>query len=81
MNRMKNYMLLIILICAYLGYSQSNAVNHYVFSKFTEGEVLLKGGSSFRVLLNYNTLTEEMIFERNNQKLAISDNEPIDTIY
>jgi hypothetical protein len=56
---------------------------HYVFPEFTEGTVLKKNGAKQVVLLNYNSLTEEMIFEDQGLKLAIIEEEiiQIDTVF
>ena len=40
-----------------------------------------KTGELLQVLLNYNTLTEEMIFEKDGQKLAMAQLEDIDAVY
>jgi len=58
-------------------------ITHYLFPRFTEGSVLMLNGEKYIATLNYNTLTEEMIFEGENEKLAISkdDLDLMDTIY
>lgn len=48
---------------------------------FTEGMVLKKSGEKNKVLLNYNSLTQEMIFEQTGKKLALAQPETIDTVY
>jgi len=65
------------------GYSQTNLmpVSHYVFPKFEKGIVLMKDGQRIENLLNYNSLTEEMIFDSKGIKLAISQPENIDTVF
>jgi hypothetical protein len=57
--------------------------SHYLFPEFTQGIILMKAGISNNALLNYNSLTEEMIFEDKDQKKAIAINEMllIDTIF
>jgi len=66
-------------------YAQSNDVelSHYLFPEFTKGVTLMKNGLKNDALLNYNTLTEEMIFENKGQKMAISLAEVglVDTIF
>lgn len=58
-------------------------LSHYIFPEFTKGTVLMKSGQQHQALLNYNTLSEEMIFEDKGRKLAISkeEKEKVDTIY
>lgn len=65
--------------------AQDKAVQftHYVLPQFTSGEVLLKDGQKNSALLNYNALSEEMVFERNGEKMAIADNqlEQVDSVF
>lgn len=56
-------------------------LSHYVFPAFVEGTVKQKSGEVNKALLNYNTITEEMIFEQAGQKLALDKLENIDTVY
>jgi len=81
MKRM--FYLLILSLLFFDGYSQEKMQNitHYLFPEFTKGVVLMKTGVKNESLLNFNSLTEEMIFENKGIKLAISNIEKIDTIY
>lgn len=56
---------------------------HYIFPAFTQGVVLMKSGVQNKALLNYNTLTEEMVFNKKGTKLAIpkTDLQYIDTVF
>ncbi len=54
---------------------------HYLFPEFTKGKVLLKGGTQRELKLNYNIITEEMIFEYPGKYLALSDIETVDTVF
>ena len=58
-------------------------MNHYIFPEFTQGVVLMKNGIRNEALLNYNSLTEQMIFEKKGKKLAIGMNELgfVDTVF
>jgi len=53
---------------------------HYVFSQFTKGVVKLKDGRIETPMLNYNKLTEEVIFINNGQNLSLTRLETIDTV-
>jgi hypothetical protein len=64
-----------------LSQEQENAVSHYIFPSFTKGKILLKTGISKEVMINYNSITEEMVFEANGTKLALANPEYVDTIY
>ena len=66
-------------------YTQSEYVEitHYLFPEFTQGVILMKAGTKYDVLLNYNSFTEEMIFENNGKKMAIAKSELrlVDTVF
>jgi hypothetical protein len=68
-----------------MSYSQSKVIelSHYLFPEFTQGVILMKSGIKNKALLNYNSLTEEMIFENNGKKLAIGKGELelVDTVF
>ncbi len=55
-------------------------LSHYAFEDFTPGMVKLKGGKTYSKLLNYNILTNEMIFENEGKFLAIANPENVDTV-
>ena len=76
-------LLLILCVTTFAGYAQKNGVeiSHYIFPEFVKGTVLMKSGVKNEAMLNYNSLTEEMIFENNGTKLAISQLDQIDTVY
>ncbi len=58
-------------------------VTHYLFPEFTKGTILMKTGTKQDIMLNYNSLTAEMVFEEKGQKLAIGNEAKlkIDTIF
>lgn len=64
-------------------YSQIHVVevSHYLFPEFEKGVVLMKTGVQENVMLNYNSITEEMIFINNGIKLAMSQLNLIDTVF
>lgn len=57
--------------------------SHYLFPEFKQGVILMKDGQKNGALLNYNALTEEMIFDKEGRKRAIAVNEIplIDTVF
>jgi hypothetical protein len=63
------------------GQTKTPEVTHYLFPEFTKGVVLMKTGIRNETDLNYNSLTEEMIFETRGTKLALGQLELIDTVY
>ena len=77
-------MIAVILFCTG-SYAQSVQpsvqLSHYALDTFYKGTVLLKTGQKYTSLLNYNTLTNEMIFEQDGQRLAIADPASVDTVF
>jgi len=56
-------------------------LTQYLFPDFKEGTVLQRSGIITKTILNYNTLTQEMIFKQNDQLLAIADPASVDTVF
>jgi hypothetical protein len=54
---------------------------HYLFPEFSKGTVLLKAGTPRELKMNYNMITEEMIFEYPGKYLALTNIETIDTVF
>ncbi|MGD0343322.1 MAG: hypothetical protein ABSA76_16605 [Bacteroidales bacterium] len=54
---------------------QEKEISHYIFPSFTKGKILLKTGLTQEVMLNYNSITEEMVFEANGTRLALANPE------
>lgn len=63
------------------GQTNLKLVTHYLFPEFTKGVVLMKTGFRNEVVINYNSLTQEMIFETRGTKLALGLLESIDTVF
>jgi hypothetical protein len=81
---MKRFLSLTILILTgYTGFTQEQEkiVTHYVFPEFSKGTILMKNGVKKETLLNYNSLTEEMLFDNNGTKLALANPESVDTVF
>jgi hypothetical protein len=60
--------------------AQSDTIQ-YVLPEFAKGIVKMKDGHSEVAMMDYNTLTEEMIFYKNGVLLALDSLEKIDTVY
>lgn len=62
---------------------RSTELTHYIFPEFVDGVVLMKNGRKNEASINYNSLSEEMIFEKNGIKLAFgkAETELVDTIF
>lgn len=81
---MKNFLVLFLLYStAALSQPEARSVNitHYILDTFYNGTILMKSGQKQDYMLNYNTLTHEMIFERAGERLAIAQPEDVDTVY
>ena len=50
-------------------------VSHYLFPQFTLGVILMEDGETRRAMLNYNRLTEEMVFAGRQHNFAITQEE------
>jgi len=68
-------------VFAQISTARDSVVTHYVFSDFLDGIVKKRSGELVELPLNYNTITEEMIFIRDTQRLAIAFPEEVDTIF
>ncbi len=79
---LKGFFLLIFCSFIVIGRAQINAVevSHYLFPEFTKGIVLMKTGVKNEAFLNYNSLTEEMIFDDHGKKLAMTQLDQVDTV-
>jgi len=54
---------------------------HYVLDSFCKGKVQVKTGLVFEQMLNYNILSNEMIFDNGGRLMAISDPAGVDTVF
>ncbi len=63
--------------------AQETERSHYLFPEFTRATLLMKTGAQTTQTVNYNTLTEEMVFVSRGRHLAIDQEEAlrIDTVY
>ncbi|HWS00479.1 MAG TPA: hypothetical protein VN249_07670 [Prolixibacteraceae bacterium] len=78
-----SYLLMILCFISASCFSQNRntEISHYILPEFREGIVSMKAGGKNVTMLNYNSLTEEMIFDTNGKKLAIDKLDDIDAIY
>jgi hypothetical protein len=59
----------------------ANYVAHYLLPEFVKGTVKMKDGRTEVANMDYNKLTEEMIFDKDGTRLALDSLEKIDTVY
>jgi hypothetical protein len=71
------------LFCGLFAQQDQNVkqLTQYLFPDFKEGRVLQKSGTVTKTMLNYNTLTQEMIFIQGDQYLALDKIGDIDTVF
>jgi len=53
----------------------------YLFPGFTKGLVRMKTGESYNAVLNYNTVTENIVWEKDSKLLDLTNMESVDTIF
>ncbi len=68
-------------ISAFSFFAQAGGTSPYVFMAFTNARVLQKGGGITEASMNYNTLTQEMLFMQGSEKMVLDQVDNIDTIY
>jgi len=76
--------LLFLLAIAFPAFNQSASENsspHYLFPQFKKGSVKMLRGKVNETVLNYNMVTEEMVFSQNGKMLALDQIETVDTIF
>ncbi|MEJ7829931.1 MAG: hypothetical protein WKF91_17110 [Segetibacter sp.] len=83
---MKQIVLILFAVCSFLYVKAQVEINrkelsHYFFPAFIEGTVKKKSGEISKTLLNYNTITQEMIFQEAGTNLALDKIETINTVY
>ena len=73
---MKKYFFIAALFYVGNSYAQrpTNAVKlvQYVFDSFQPGTIKMKSGDTYKQSLNYNIITNEMIFDNNGKYAAIA---------
>jgi hypothetical protein len=56
-------------------------LSQYLFPDFTNGIVKMKTGAGHNLKMNYNTVTEKMVFEKDGKLMDMTNIESVDTIY
>lgn len=77
--------LAVMLVCAssvtIMGQTTSQGdMPQYLFSEFSGCEVLMKGGKINTPVMNYNTVTEKMVFLSNDKYYDMTNPEAVDTV-
>lgn len=59
----------------------SNVLSQYLFKDFSKGVVQFRNGTVTSALMNYNTLSGRMVFEKSGKLLDLINTETIDTVF
>lgn len=91
MKRNRDFTMTAIVISCFLltaGYQQlcgqeevMQDLKQYLYPEFTRSSILMKNGRTMNVMLNYNMVTEKMVFEQNGEYYNIVNPETADTIF
>ncbi|HHU34070.1 MAG TPA: hypothetical protein GXZ49_02440 [Bacteroidetes bacterium] len=73
----------LMLVSSYAQKVEETVVSHYLFPEFIQSVLLTKTGIRNSAILNYNSLTEEVILDYKETKVALTEEDIllIDTIY
>jgi hypothetical protein len=61
--------------------NKNGSMPQFLFDEFTDCNVLMKNGQVQTPLLNYNTISEKMVFTRDNKYYDLTNPEMVDTVY
>ncbi len=59
----------------------SAVLSQYLYKDFSKGVVQFKNGTVTSALMNYNTISGKMVFEKSGKYLDLINTEAIDTVY
>jgi hypothetical protein len=76
-------MVLLLFIIPLKAQNPDSLVNlpNLLFPKFSWGIVKLKTGDKYKAMLNYNTVTQELVFMQKKDFLVLDNPQDIDTVY
>jgi hypothetical protein len=86
MKLSKHYMViflitgLVINMSLYAQTEKSNVMAQFLFPEFSKGLVKLKTGEPISVVMNYNTITEKVVFEQKGTYIDMINNGNVDTV-
>jgi hypothetical protein len=76
--------LLLFFAAARMAYPQDGTVVNpaqFLFSEFTRSQVAVKSGRNLNLMLNYNIVTEKMVFMQKGEVYDMVDYSNVDTVY
>jgi hypothetical protein len=60
---------------------QFSNLDQFLFSEFSKADLKMKTGKDITLILNYNTLTQNMVLLQNGQLYDMKNQESVDTVY
>ena len=81
MKKLTLFCICLLPFCVFAQTTSETKAQHYLFENFETAVVKMTSGITEKALMNYNTVTEEMVFNQNDKMLALDHLERIDTIY
>jgi hypothetical protein len=78
-----NLMLILLLLPIHLNAQtdKRDSLAQYLFPSFSRGTVKTKNGTVYTLLLNYNIVTEKMVFEQKGKYFDLANPEAVDTAF
>lgn len=70
-----------IISCLYPQSEQLNNLPQFLFPEFVKSKIKMKKGKDLTLMLNYNLVTEKMIFLQKDQVFDLINYEGVDTVY
>jgi len=83
-NTRRIYIMILILILSLPLRSQTTSDGsepQFLFPDFTTGKVKMRNGSSQSIVLNYNTVSEKMVYEKDGNLYDMVNTELMDTVF
>lgn len=81
MKKLTLLLLCLVPVGVFAQFESVDKTQPYLFEEFDNAVVKMKTGDYNKALMNYNTVTEEMIFNQNDKMLALDKLETVDTVY
>lgn len=76
---MRKYLTLLLLFFSMATLAQEKRL--YFFPDFIQSRIVYKGGTTYRVMLNYDAANQKMMYQQNGQLMELVSPELVDTIF
>lgn len=61
--------------------TNTDETSQFIFDSFSKGSVLMKNNTTQIAILNYNTVTETIVYEENGELFDLVNTDLVDTVY